>query len=405
MNVCVIGGGAAGLIAAINAASLGNKVRILELRDRVGKKILATGNGKCNMTNADMSLSHYHGLMSEEASRTLVKSVFDMFSPDDTIRFFEELGVPVMFKNGYAYPRSEQAASVLEVLRLKLESLSVDVCCDCKVKSIEKKDSKFIIYTSVNTYSADRVILACGSGASLKENDEAGYHLAKNLGHTIIKPLPSLVPILCENKIFKSLSGIRTKGSIEVYDDNNNFLASDQGELQLTSYGVSGIPAFMVSHVVAKHIENGSKLHLLLDFFPELSKDELLELLKKRVADCSYKMAETFLIGLLNKNLSLAIIKDCGIDYKLNVTMLSNKMLENIVDHIKSFKAEIAGTKSYQDAQICAGGVSVDEIKTNLESKLVSGLYFAGEMIDVHGDCGGYNLQWAFSSGSVCGKQ
>lgn len=405
MNVCVIGGGAAGLMAAINAASLGNDVRILELRDRVGKKILATGNGKCNMSNADMSLSHYHGLMSDEMSRELVKSVFEKFSSDNTIEFFEELGLSVMNKNGYLYPRSEQASAVLDVLRLKLESLSVDICCDCKVVSIKKSDSIFVIHTTNKTYKADRVILACGSKAALKENIEAGYNLAQNLGHTIIKPLPSLVPILCDGKIFKSLTGIRTKGSIKIFDNNNTLLAEDLGELQLAAYGVSGIPAFMVSHVVAKYLDRGSKLHLLLDFLPEKSKDELFKVLKKKISNCGYNLAETFLIGLLNKNLALAIIKECGIDYKLKVTKLSDKMIENIVEHIKSFRAEIIGTKAYQDAQICAGGVDVCELNPNLESKLLDGLFFAGEMIDVHGDCGGYNLQWAFSSGSVCGRQ
>lgn len=403
MNVCVIGGGASGLVSAIFAAEAGANVRILELRDRVGKKILATGNGKCNMTNADQSLSHYHGLKSEEDSRSLVDAVFHKFSPNDTIDFFEKLGISVIYKNGYAYPRSEQASSVNDVLRFRLDALSVDTVCSCMVSKITKDNNEFIIQTSNGVYKADKVILACGSRASLADNISDGYKLASALGHKIIKPLPALVPIICSDSIFKSLSGIRTKGKISVFDEHDKLLASDEGELQLNSYGVSGIPSFMVSYVLSKHLNEHKKAYLLLDFMPDMGMDELAAYLKNRITDCPYKLMDTFLIGLLNKNLSNAIIKECGIDSKLNVNKLTDKDIQIIASHIKEFRANAEGTKSYKDAQICAGGVDVSELNTNLESRIVQNLYFAGEMIDVHGDCGGYNLQWAFSSGALCG--
>lgn len=404
MNVCVIGGGAAGMVSAIRAAGAGHNVRILELRDRIGKKILATGNGKCNMSNADQSLSHYHGLEDEDASRRLVESIFEKFSQEDTLAFFEELGIETINRNGYIYPRSEQAASVLDVLRYKLEDLGVTISCDCSVREIIRDNKGFKIMTSQGLVNADRVIMACGSLASLQKASDDGYSLAKSLGHNVINPLPALVPIECKGNAFKSVAGVRTKGSIRIYDNNNKLLSEDTGELQLNSYGVSGIPAFMVSHIVSKYIAEGRKLFVSLDFMPEKSSDELKHMLYDRINRAPYKVAETFLIGLLNKNLALALVKESGIDFKMQVTGLSDINLDSLVSKIKDFRAEIIGTKSYKEAQICAGGVDVRELKDTLESRLVEGLYFAGEMVDVHGDCGGYNLQWAFSSGSVCGN-
>lgn len=403
MNVCVIGGGASGLISAICAASSGDKVIILELRDRVGKKILATGNGKCNMTNADMSLSHYHGLKSEEDSRALVSDVFNKYSRDDVVDFFEKLGIMVSYNNGYAYPYSQQASSVLDVMRFRLEALFVDIITDCNVTEIKKDKNVFNIYTDKGTFGADKVILACGSRASLPDNIPDGYNLARKMGHSIIGPLPALVPIICKDAVFKSLAGIRTKGKISLYNGDNTEITENFGELQLAQYGVSGIPAFMISYQVSKQIQNGEKLHLILDFMPDISRDDLIIALKKRISDCPYKTAENFLIGILNKNLALAIIKECGIDYKLKVSDFTDDNIIRLSDKIKFFRAEVSNTKQMKDAQVCAGGIDVSEINSNLESKIVKGLYFAGEMIDVHGDCGGYNLQWAFSSGMVCG--
>lgn len=402
MNVCVIGGGASGLVSAVCAALAGDNVKILEVRDRVGKKILATGNGKCNMTNADMSLSHYHGLKSEEDSRALVSAVFERFPQKETLRFFEELGIVVMYKNGYAYPNSEQASSVLDVLRYKLDAFGVKIICDCNISDIRRDKDGFSIVTNQGKISADKVILSCGSRASLADNIPDGYSLAKKLGHTVVGPLPALVPITSPDPVFKSLSGIRVRGSIAVFDEKNNLIADDKGEIQLANYGISGIPAFMVSYQVAKYIKMGRKLTAVMDFMPECSMDELKDMLKNRAAN-SYKTAENYLIGFLNKNLALAIIKECGIDLKLGCDKLTDEMIDNIAGHIKSFTAELSGTKALKDAQVSAGGIDVCEVNPNLESKKVKGLYFAGEMLDVHGDCGGYNLQWAFSSGMVCG--
>ena len=403
MNVCVIGGGASGLVSAVCAAQNGDKVKILELRDRVGKKILATGNGKCNMTNADMSLSHYHGLKSEEASRALVSDVFNKYSKEDVVDFFEKLGILISYNNGYAYPYSQQASSVLDVLRFKLEALSVDVITDCTVDEIKKDKNIFNVYTDKGRFKADKVILSCGSRASLPDNIPDGYNLAVKLGHSIIGPLPALVPITCKDAIFKSLAGIRTKGKITLFDSDNTEIAENFGELQLAQYGVSGIPAFMISYQVSKQLKNGKKLYLILDFMPDISRDDFISILKKRISDCPYKNAENLLIGLLNKNLALALIKDCGIDYRLSVSDFNEEDIVRLADKIKSFRVHVSGTKQMKDAQVCAGGVDVSELNSNLESKFVKGLYFAGEMIDVHGDCGGYNLQWAFSSGMVCG--
>lgn len=408
-DVIVVGGGASGLVAAIEAARAGRKVTILEHKDKIGKKILATGNGKCNYTNLLQDSSCYRG---EDPS--FAWKVFEIFGVNETITFFKELGIYPKVKNGYLYPNSEQASSVLDVLRLELKHLKVEVICDEHVTSISfmkdnnvksnKQDNKFTIKTKNITYEAHKVILATGGMASSElGSDGSGYLLAKQLGHTMVPPVPALVQLKSNEPYFKSLAGIRVQSLIKLYVDEEESVES-QGELQLTNYGVSGIPIFEISRYATRALEKKKKIHLMLDFLPNLESEDLYQLLEERISAGSHKNVEELFIGLLNKKLSIVIIKEAKIDLNKQSLKLEKKEINQLVHKIKSFKVTIQEANSFANAQVSAGGIHTNEINCDtMESKIVKGLYIIGELLDIDGTCGGYNLQWAWSSGHLAG--
>ena len=229
MNILIIGGGASGMTAAICAAKKQNHIIILEQRDRIGRKILATGNGRCNLSNADQSLSHYHALEGDTAARAFVADVFKEYDQKKVLSFFQTLGVEVRDKNGYLYPASEQASAVLDVLRFALDHEKIRVVCDCRVDHIQKKENRFVVKTSGEEYVADRVLLSAGSRAGIPGSCSDGYALAEELGHTILTPLPALVQIISHEKDCKMLSGIRAKAKISLQDESG-FIGSETGE-------------------------------------------------------------------------------------------------------------------------------------------------------------------------------
>jgi len=400
----IVGGGASGLLAAIIAAESGATVTILEHMPRVGKKILSTGNGKCNMTNLHMTAECYRSGVDG-----VPMQVIDKFSVSDTIAFFRRLGVLTTDKNGYVYPASGQAQTVLDALRDKAESLGVCTCCDSKVLSInKKKDGRFAVKTESQTYSADFAILCAGSmAAKTTGSDGSGYDLAKNLGHKIKKPLPALVQLRCKGDFFKSIAGVRVdvKVSLYIMDKNGErgiLLAEDQGELQLTDYGISGIPVFQVSRYAAEALDHKKRVLAVIDFLPEKTEDELFEILKDQRKYLSDRKTGDFINGLFNKKLAALFLKAARIKLDQSVDGLTNKMLAELCHAIKETTFEVIGTNPYDKAQICMGGVDLKDIDIRtMESKLVPGLYFAGEILDVDGICGGYNLQWAWSSGHL----
>ncbi|MFU0828037.1 MAG: Aminoacetone oxidase family FAD-binding enzyme [Lachnoclostridium sp.] len=398
-RVVVIGGGASGLVAAIFAARQNNKVTILEHKDKIGKKILATGNGKCNFTNLYQSPDCYRGNDSSFAMKVL--SFFDV---KKTIEFFKDLGIYPKEKNGYLYPNSEQAASVVEVLRLELESLQVKILCDVHVESIGKEKGRFRIETNKGTFTADQVILAAGGCASPNlGSDGSGFKLAKSLGHRIIKPLPALVQLKSDARYFKTLAGVRTQASVQLYI-NNMFTTKEQGELLLAAYGVSGIPVMQLSRFASKALDQKKKVHLLIDFLPALSREEVIQLLRDRIKRNPQRTIEEALIGLINNKLAYVAIKEAGLEPLSTCSAIGKNNIKDLALQLKEWKVNIIQTNPFDQAQVTAGGVDTAQINPNtMESKLVKGLYFAGEIIDVDGTCGGYNLQWAWSSGAVAG--
>ena len=403
MRVIVTGGGASGLLAAITAAGKGHEVIVLEQQDRIGKKLLSTGNGRCNLSNTDLSLSHYHGLEDEAASRRFVQTVFSQVSPLDVLSFFQKLGLATTEKNGYLYPRSAQASSVLDVLCMELEHLKVRVVCDRTVTDLQVTDDGFLVRARED-YPADRVILSTGSLASVPKGCRDGSGLFRGTGHTIIDPVPALTHLLTDHEHFRDLFGIRTQGTVSVFDEGGNVIAKDTGEIQFSGTGISGIPAMQVCFHVSKLLLQGKRVLVRLDFLPEVKKDDLLPMLKERREALGYRKAVSFLTGLLHPELAAFLLReaDCGRDK--NVSDLSDPELEKIRDLIKGMPFRITGTGPKKDAQVLAGGVKLSQVSGTLESLVTKGLYVTGEALDVNGDCGGYNLLFAFATGILAGR-
>ena len=400
-HVAVIGGGAAGIMAAITAAREGARVTILEHKDRIGKKILSTGNGRCNFTNTYQTPVCYRSDNPE-----FPWEIIQRFDMEKTVSFFKELGIYPKDRNGYLYPYSDQATAVLDLLEMEVTRLKIRVMTETNVRDIQPVKKGFRIHTDQNQVTADRVILACGSKAApVTGSDGSGYQLAKRLGHRMIPVLPALVQLRCAEKFYKSISGVRVQGNVAIYADDV-FLASDTGEIQLTNYGISGIPVFQVSRYAARALYQKQSVTAILNFMPDMDNDEFLMFLQNRISKRPQKALEEFLIGLFPKKLCELWIRLSRIPKEMPVIELTAEQLEKIAMLIQHLRTHITETNSFEQAQICCGGVDTTEVDpVTLESKMVPGVYFAGELLDVDGICGGYNLQWAWSSGFVAGKE
>ena len=399
-NVLIIGGGASGLMAAITAARGGAKVTVLEHQNQIGKKILVTGNGRCNFTNIDQNPAHYHS----ESPRTM-EVCLKQFTAQDTIAFFRELGIFSKNRNGYLYPHSDAASAVQEVLRMECEHLKVKLACQTKIKEIEKKGNKFFVHTPGWTYEGDRLILAAGSKAmSSTGSDGSGYELAKSMGHKVIDPYPALVQLLSKEKCLNTLAGLRTDAKVTLFVDEN-LIASNRGEVQFNANNISGIPVFQISGEAAKALAAEKKCHAVLDFLPDFTAKLLISFMDKRISTGGYKSSVNFLTGLFPKKLSEVLCDCAGLSRKIPAEQWKEDDIINLCKQIKNFKIQIDGTNGFDHAQCCGGGVSLEEIDPlTMESIKVPGLHFCGELLDVYGDCGGYNLQWAWTSGYLAGK-
>ena len=413
-NIAVIGGGACGMAAAISAAREGACVTIYERNDRLGKKILATGNGKCNLGNLSLSIEDYHS-----DNPSLVARCLERFGTRETEAFFHSLGLMIKEKNGYLYPKSEQASSVLDVLRMAVERYGVRVVYEAKVNSLKrKKDGGFELGWEVEASASkspgqkevfDHVILACGSKAAPKTgSDGSGYQLAKQMGLTVTEVVPALVQLHCREDYCKSIAGVRAEAKIHIRD-GRQCVVSEQGELQLTEYGISGIPVFQLSGQVNQLLkeQKGKELIAEIDFLPEFSKDEWNQFVEERMGEIprrNCETAESFFTGMLHKKLMLLFMKLAGLKTNTLVKDAGKEQLLTVFRLCREFTLHITGSHSYDHAQICAGGVSMKEVSASLEALKVPGLYLAGELLHVDGRCGGYNLQWAWTSGCLAGR-
>jgi len=399
-RVIIIGGGASGLVAAITAAREGALVTVIEQKDRIGKKILSTGNGRCNLTNEYMELSCFRG-----DDTSIVSTVLKLFGYQDTLKFFEELGVILKNRQGYIYPISDQASTILDVLRMEVENLNIQVKLEESVKDIKRNKKGYLIKTPKGEYIGDSVILATGGKASpVLGSDGSGYSLAKIFGHSISPVVPALVQLKGKGNYFKQVSGVRTQANVSVYV-NGHLEASDTGELQLTNYGISGIPVFQISRFASKAIHAKKKTAVVIDYMPSMKTDELDIYLKKRLKMHGKKSAEDFFVGMFHKKLIGLFLKESQISLSKPANEISQKQWDFLLKKIKHFEVEIEAANGFEQAQICAGGVRTTEINPQtMESCFEKGLYFTGELLDIDGICGGYNLQWAWATGYIAGK-
>ena len=483
-TVAVIGGGAAGMMAAIEAARAGAIVTLIEKNAQLGKKLATTGNGRCNYTNLDMGDrigGKFRGFHPEFAVEAL-----DVLPPEAVLDWFREIGVEPRFRGSYVYPNSDQASAVVDALREELHRLSVKVHYNAEVKSVQrvdgdaeasavkvsmpgktasadgaaasqiqqKRDAAYFLIQCVDAVvKADRVILAAGSKAAPKTGSNGdGYFIARKLGHSIVPYVPALCGIRCAGDAFKALAGIRTEAALELVIDGH-CVDREVGELQLVDYGISGIPVFQLSRYAAYALQEGKKAAVYINFLPgftegnvsaeaavrdseqvsaaaeasmievsgvkntqnartelrgsavEDPKDQALQLFRQRQQRLAGRKMESFFTGLLHQKLGQLLLRMANVRPEIPVAELSEKQLRSLASLSVRFKAECVEMNGFQQAQVVAGGVDTTEVDPcTMASRLVPGLYFAGEVLDIDGICGGYNLQWAWASGFVAGR-
>lgn len=412
-DITIIGAGASGLMAGISALmelkrqNKAKKIIILDHLNRVGKKILVTGNGKCNLSNKNVSINNYHSQQIK-----IAENIINRFPYSSTIKLFKSIGLETKLDpSGRVYPRSEQASSVLDLMRIKLNSLGAEEITSFKINNIKNKGSFFLISSEEKVIKAKTVIIATGGFTTPDQGcDGSGYLYLKEFGHKITPVFPSLTQIKVSNKIVRSLKGMRSHCKISLIADNIK-IKEELGELQFTEYGLSGICAFQLSRLVSEfsllktiHGEKHSKIKISIDLVPELNRDETLQFIKNRITSNPHMTFENFLTGVINNRIGQALIKSCGFNLTQNIANLSEDDILTLSNTLKSWEFNPIGTMPFKNAQVTAGGADLKYFnKDTLESKKVKNLYACGEVLDVDGDCGGFNLQWAWSSGYVAG--
>lgn len=393
-DIAVIGGGASGLAAAISAARHNPKLKIviLERLPRIGKKILATGNGRCNYTNRSIDKSNYHGTCTP---------LYDSIESFDCEAFFESLGV-----YGYAdeefrvYPLNNSASSILDGLRLEIIKLGIDVICDYNVIDI-KKEKAFKIISESDSIIAHSVIIAGGgmSQANLG-SDGSILRIMKKMGLNISPLFPALTSFKVNPESVRSLKGIRTNGKVTLLSGEKK-LGKEQGEIQFGDGTISGICVFNLS-CLASGKEN---LILSIDILPDINYNETKELLKSIRAIRKNAPLEDFLSGIINKRIGMSIIKSVTTHALTEkISSLTDKEISLITDKIKNYCFNVTGLSGFEKSQVTSGGIHINEVDSVFRSKKLKGLYFCGEILDIIGDCGGYNLFFAFGSGNTAGK-
>jgi len=385
MKIVIVGGGAAGLMAAINIKNDNNEVVILEKNEEVGKKILVTGNGRCNLWNFDMHYSKYNSSNPE-----LLDKIITPEYEDDALNKLVELFSILKNKNEYLYPRSNKATTVRDVLLHECNKLGVEIITNYNVTSIKKTD-KFIIN---NDITCDKLIISCG-GKSLPITGSDGsiYSILKDMGHTIIEPLPSLVPLFANESYLNKWNGIRCDAKVTSIIDGKK-IKEESGELQLTDYGISGICVFNISRDIVKALNEGKNATVQISFL-ELGEDEkeYFELEEKN--NTVYEL----LLKVFDKKLIKILLDKMDINPDAYIKSLTTKEMSRLANYIERFNINITGHGDFNKSQVTQGGVSLEDINPDtLESKKIKDLYLIGEVLDIDGDCGGYNLGFAWMS-------
>ena len=384
MKIVIIGAGVSGLTTAINSKTNNNEIIVLEKNSIPGKKILVTGNGRCNFLNDDFSKEHFHSILDNN-----IGNIINEINKNRILNFIKSLGVEIKIKNGYYYPFTNKSSTIRDALYEEALKNHVEFKFDYRVNNIKKENNKFIIN---NELSCDVLVVSSGSKSYKVTGTEGdSYELLSKLGLSVTNLYPSLVQVLCEGKIFKELDGVRTDAIVSIYDDNK-FIKEESGELQLTDYGVSGICIFNLSRYV--HILNKPIIRINFmpytnnarEYFDKLSNGNIYDVLKK----------------IINEKIASVILKLSNIPNNKLKEDLSNEEIDNILGLLTNFKVIVTGTKSFDNSQVTMGGIDVNEIDINtFESKKISNLFLTGELLDVDGDCGGYNISFAILSGLI----
>lgn len=402
-DLIIVGGGSAGIMAAILAKDFGIDTAIVEGGDRVGKKLLTTGNGRCNITNKYIENNRYHS-NNPEFFETALKE----FKASDTVNFFSSIGLPlVTLEEGKMYPMSLQASSVLDILRLALSDRGIPVYLNSKVKAAKQSKSGFKLETSSGeAYTCNRLLLTCGGkSAAGTGSDGSGYALAKSLGHNIINPIPALVQLKLDYKNLKALSGVKFNGIAEIYVDGE-LKRREFGEILFTDYGISGPPIIQLSRTASYALSRKRQVSIKVEIMYTMKEEELENFFEGHFAVFGHRSVHDSFIGIINKKLIPTLLKEAGIgDIHKPCWDLEYKEKKNLYRLLKSWEFKVTDTNSFGNAQVTAGGIDTKEVdQKTMESKLIPNLYFAGEILDVDGDCGGFNLQWAWSSAYAAAK-
>ena len=403
-ETAVVGAGASGCMAAVSAALAGCGVMLIDANDKIARKIYATGNGRCNLTNLHMAENCYHAGGGEDLS-----AFFARFSVEDHMRFWEERGVLLHDRQGYVYPLTDQASTIAEAYEKILRQLGVRILLGERVTSVKTQGNgpggRFEVRTDKGSViRAGKVILAGGGMAGPQYGCSGDlYRIAGELGHTVVKPLPALVPLLSGDKTLKASAGARCDARIRLCLDQRE-AAAERGELQMTEKGISGIPVFQLSAQAARALDRGVKVEAVIDFLPDMDEETWKREKDRRLGENRNCMLGTFFLGLVNRKILDMILRRRGLQAENKASKLPDEVLSGILEDMRAVPVGITGTAGFRQAQVTSGGIPLAETDGNLQSLTCRGLYLAGELLDVDGICGGYNLQWAAASGWIAGR-
>ncbi len=391
INIAIIGAGASSLLTSIFLSKHNFNVTIYERNNKIGKKLLATGNGRCNITNTNISLNNFY----TNSDKSLLKDIFNSFDFHKCKEFFNNIGIEfIEGEKGRIYPMSQTASSIVDSLEYVALQNGVKINLNSEIENIDYKNKKFILN---NKMQYDKLIIATGSVAMPKlGSNDSGYRFAEQFKHNIVKPFASLVQLISSNKNLDMISGVKIQGSV-----NNR-----QGDILFTKYGVSGSVILDISRDISNNLQHQKNIKLTIDTMPTISKNKLVDMLLQRVKIVGDKDINSWLDGLQNKKLTKYIMLNSNISNSIKYAkFLNRKDIVKIVHTIKNLEFEIVDTKGFESCEVCAGGVDLSQIDLKtMQSKKQKNLYFTGEVLDIDGDCGGYNLHWAWTSGYVCAK-
>lgn len=408
-RVLVIGGGASGIVAAINAARHGAVVSIFEHQDKIGKKILLTGNGKCNLTNLCLNSSNY--VTTNQEDKDFISDALKSFSPQQMISFFHSIGLrTTVLRDSYVYPETEAAFSVVSALLRELKKLHVEILTNQHVSSISPKDNRICIISNNKTFFADSVIISCGGKSYPKTgSDGSGFDILKQMHLHFVEPYPALTSLICNHSGCKTLAGMRNQACVSILASNHSLIASNQGQIQFTDYGLSGIPVFQVSSQIYPYLmkHKNTKLTDLtakIDLFPYLELDELFLQLKKQLKEYQAFSFEEAMNGFLHKKWIQFFASQYGISNKI-CECIEEDTIKHLAHAMKNLQFPIKDLKGFDFCQVTGGGLELSKLNPNFELKKYPSVFVTGELLNITGDCGGYNLHWAFLSGLIAGKE